>query len=88
LAILLAILVAWIFVLLLTIALCRAARAGDRQRTISSPGRRLSPRRLVQRVSPRARRLEMEHSQRTVRAVALERRSSHEHSQRSPDRLA
>jgi hypothetical protein len=87
LAILLVILIAWIFVLLLTIALCRAARAGDRQRTILSPERWLNPRRLVQRASPRARRSAMEHAQRTATMVALERRSSHEHSERSPNRL-
>jgi hypothetical protein len=89
LAILLIIFAVWIFVLLLTIALCRAARAGDRQRTISSQGRRLSPRRLVQRARPRARRSTTEHAQRAAVVVAPERRSSHAHphSQKSPDRL-
>jgi hypothetical protein len=88
LAILLVILAVWIFVLLLTIALCRAARVGDRQRTIPSQGRLFRPRRLVQRARPRARRSTTEHAQRAARVVAPERRSSHEHSQRSPDRLA
>jgi hypothetical protein len=88
LAILLIILIAWLFVLLLTIALCRAARAGDHQRTIPSP-RRLSPRRFIRRARPRARRSAMEHAQpAAARIVAPERRSSHEHSHRSPDRLA
>jgi hypothetical protein len=87
LAILLVILIAWIFVLLLTIALCRAARAGDRQRTIPPRGGLLSPRRLVQRVRPRARRATTEHSQRAATVVTPERRGSHAHSQKSPDRL-
>jgi hypothetical protein len=87
LAILLIIIAVWIFVLLLTIALCRAARVGDRQQIAPSPGRRLSPRRFVRKARPRARRSAMEHAQRAARMAAPERRGSHEHGQRSPDRL-
>jgi hypothetical protein len=87
LAILLIIIAVWIFVLLLTIALCRAARVGDRQRMVSSPGR-LSPRQFVRRARPRARRSTTEHPQRAARMATPERRGGHEHGQRSPDRLA
>jgi hypothetical protein len=84
---LLAILVAWILVLALTIALCRAARIGDRQRTVSPPGRRLSVRGWARIARSRGHRSATEHPTQTTPGAAPERRGGHTHIERSHDRL-